>query len=543
MSVNTMFAVRTPGCTVVCAKREACRVVGECTVPMELNETSVVLPTGELVARESIKSNTVEVRLPADPYRNNLEGLCGAYSPPHFNDTFTNGCGEITPGFSGGGGPRAGKKYAAFHKYFGNTWKVEPEDTLFPAGACEPEPEQNSVTTTTTVALPFAACEDLREQAESACESAGGNYEECLDDIGVTCELDKWLEEAKFAEEIAESPDVEKPMCHFDITATPGRFGSAKHHHWTGPCGSSFAVKRVPHDFCAGGWGLDAFEFSTSTGHVLGYLGCSNQDWEITDVEKEIDPHPVNTSIESAMPTPAPTGVFVTEAPTPRPAIFTTQCKASTTNTTKPLSSGPPSSAKAPPSASGDPHLVNIRGERFDIYKVGQVEFLRVPYQSKKELANFTALATIQDVSGSTSRCEESRYITSIMFGGAWLGERALEVSMDQGHMNVLHGGVPVKPSLQPLSIGGMVHAQMLDETLLHLQIGAAKIVISRDIQPVHFFLNVQATALGKLGYRIGGLLGEDNNADVSTPPAECRNLFLLKTSSKTQRSFASASV
>merc|ERR1719197_1666758 len=113
---------------------------------------------------------------------------------------------------------------------------------------------------------------------------------------------------------------------------------------------------------------------------------------------------------------------------------------------------------------------------------------------------------------------------------------------MEHGHMKVLLGGAAVKPSLQPIPVGGMVQVHMRDETQLLVKMGAAKIVVSRDIQPVHFFLNVQATALGKLGYRIGGLLGEDDNAEVSTPPAECRSLMMLKTPGKTLRSLASAS-
>jgi len=114
---------------------------------------------------------------------------------------------------------------------------------------------------------------------------------------------------------------------------------------------------------------------------------------------------------------------------------------------------------------------------------------------------------------------------------------------MERGQMNVLLGGVQVKPSLEPLSIGDMVQLHMPDEALLHMKIGEANIVVSRDIQPVHFFLNVQATSLGELGCRIGGLLGEDDNAHVSTPPAECPNLLMSKTSSKTHHSFASASI
>ena len=239
-------------------------------------------------------------------------------------------------------------------------------------------------------------------------------------------------------------------------------------------------------------------------------------------------------------PTPSPTP-SPTESPTPSPTPSPTEGVAQ-----DPEAGAEPTplqTAPSKPSASGDPHLVNLRGERFDIYKLGQLEFLRVPYQSKKDQANFTAVATIQDVAGSTSRCKESRYITSVLFSGAWLRSRPLEVSIDRGQMNVLLGGVQVKPSLQPLPIGDMVQLHMPDETLLHVKIGEANIVVSRDIQPVHFFLNVQATSLGKLGYRIGGLLGEDDHAHVSTPPAECRNLMMLKTPSKTQHSFASASI
>jgi len=70
--------------------------------------------------RQSLSSNAVEVKLPADSYWDDLEVLCGAYSPPNFTDTFTNACGVVTP--------------------FLNTWKVDEEDSLFPIGACAPEP-------------------------------------------------------------------------------------------------------------------------------------------------------------------------------------------------------------------------------------------------------------------------------------------------------------------------------------------------------------------------------------------------------------------
>jgi len=199
----------------------------------------------------------------------------------------------------------------------------------------------------------------------------------------------------------------------------------------------------------------------------------------------------------------------ITLAPTPSPTLAPT-----------------PSPASA--SASGDPHLTNTRGERFDIFKSGQMEFLRVPYESVTKNANFTVLATIQGVSDSIEKCKEYRYITSLRFGGAWLGDQLLDVAMHEQQMVVLLGGVKVKPSLQPLPIGNM-QLNMPNERQLHVGVGATWIDVSRDIQPLHFFLNMQARSLGSLGCRIGGLLGEDDHVGVSTPPSGCDRGLLQK--------------
>lgn len=51
----------------------------------------------------------------------------------------------------------------------------------------------------------------------------------------------------------------------------------------------------------------------------------------------------------------------------------------------EPLSNDPLATSgvcTADPSASGDPHLINTRGEQFTIMKAGKMEFIRVPYES-----------------------------------------------------------------------------------------------------------------------------------------------------------------
>merc|ERR1719482_475409 len=108
--------------------------------------------------------------------------------------------------------------------------------------------------------------------------------------------------------------------------------------------------------------------------------------------------------------------------------------------------------------------MSNTLGQRFDIYKSDQMEFLRVPFESASENANFTVLATIKSVSESINKCEESRYITALRFGGAWLRDQFLDVSMQKGRMIVLLGGVQMKPSPEHLRISSMLQLHMPNE-------------------------------------------------------------------------------
>merc|ERR1719326_2385969 len=79
-----------------------------------------------------------------------------------------------------------------------------------------------------------------------------------------------------------------------------------------------------------------------------------------------------------------------------------------------------------------------------------------------------------------------------------------------------------MKPSHERQPISSKVQLHMLAEDQLTVSVGATKIAVTSDLQPAHYFLNMQARSLGSLAQRIGGLLGEDSHADVSTPPAGC---------------------
>jgi hypothetical protein len=209
------------------------------------------------------------------------------------------------------------------------------------------------------------------------------------------------------------------------------------------------------------------------------------------------------------------------------------------------------------PSASGDPHLINIRGERFNIMKSGQMEFLRVPYESASEKANLTVSATIEDMSGEGGGCSALTRIASLRFGGAWLGEQVLAVTMD-GHdgFSALLDGVQVNQSLEPVSIGGplsigggVLRLHMPDEahlsigfatsetTLLNLGQGTTWIDVSHEGQ----FLNMRARSLNSLDCRIGGLLGEDDHDAASARASGCPLQAELMSVRSEQHSFAFA--
>jgi hypothetical protein len=100
-------------------------------------------------------------------------------------------------------------------------------------------------------------------------------------------------------------------------------------------------------------------------------------------------------------------------------------------NPPTPWPTPPPTSPTQTTSAVGDPHLVNSHGEHFNIIKTGQMEFLRVPYESVAEKADFTAIATIQAVAETDNKCEEADYITGMRFGGSWLKGKSLEIKLE----------------------------------------------------------------------------------------------------------------
>ena len=192
-------------------------------------------------------------------------------------------------------------------------------------------------------------------------------------------------------------------------------------------------------------------------------------------------------------------------------------------------------------SGTGDPHRINTRGQSFDVYKTGQMEFLRVPSESTTEGAKLTALATIEPSSLSpTRKCTRELYIASLKFGGAWLMGHLLVLSRAGKKMSATLDDVPLKPSPEQ-GISEKVKFFMHDnQKRFFVVIGATLIDVSRVAHPVPR-LDIHVKSLQSLGCKIGGLLGDDDHKEVST--CASGSPMLMDMAAENQGSRASASM
>lgn len=217
-----------------------------------------------------------------------------------------------------------------------------------------------------------------------------------------------------------------------------------------------------------------------------------------------------------------PCDLCPTEAPTETPTSEPEPTEAPTPEETSYGTPTPEPTA----GAVGDPHVTNIRGEKFNVFKTGHMEFLRVPFKSAYTDANLTLLGVVQDIVGTSDECEQQRYITSVFFGGAWMGDRKLNVSIQDGELAVRLGTsfARINSSDHEIPIGDLLHLHAHDKEQLQLRAGEMAIGVSAagNHNGKHFFLNLEAKSLTALNTRIGGLLGEDSHDDVSAPPLGC---------------------
>ena len=145
-------------------------------------------------------------------------------------------------------------------------------------------------------------------------------------------------------------------------------------------------------------------------------------------------------------------------------------------------------------SATGDPHLQNIHGERFDLMKPGEHVLINIPRGVTAEKSLLRVQAAARQLGG---QCADM-YFQELNVTGSWA-----EATQTGGYHYTASRSDVETPSWVAYGKVGLkvVHG--------HTDSGLS-------------YLNVYVRHLGRAGFAVGGLLGEDDHEDVSVPPSGC---------------------
>ena len=144
--------------------------------------------------------------------------------------------------------------------------------------------------------------------------------------------------------------------------------------------------------------------------------------------------------------------------------------------------------------ATGDPHLQNVHGERFDLMKPGKHVLLNIP----RGISAGDALLRVQaDARRLGGQCADM-YFQEVNVTGSWAETKEA-------------GGYHYSASQNSV------------ETPQWVALGAIqlKVVHGRTDSGTQY-LNVYVKHLGRAGFTVGGLLGEDDHKYAMIPPAGC---------------------
>jgi len=156
-------------------------------------------------------------------------------------------------------------------------------------------------------------------------------------------------------------------------------------------------------------------------------------------------------------------------------------------------------------SATGDPHLQNVHGERFDLMKLGKHVLIHIPRGEPAEKALLRVEAEARRLGG---QCADT-YFQEINITGAWANAR------QSSGLSLAEAG----------HTGGLfISAQgVRDEHPDWMKFGKVelKVVHGRTEQGLSY-LNFYVKHLGRTGLAVGGLLGEDDHTEEETPAEAC---------------------
>jgi len=155
-------------------------------------------------------------------------------------------------------------------------------------------------------------------------------------------------------------------------------------------------------------------------------------------------------------------------------------------------------------SAVGDPHLQNVHGERFDLMKAGKHVLIHIPRGTTSEHALLRVQADVRQLGGNCA----DMYFQELNVTGSWA-----EAQKAGGyHYDVSQSEVEAPKWI----VFGKVEL---------------KIARGRTDGGVSYF-NVYVKHLGRTGFAVGGLLGEDDHEEAATAAPNCQKKVSLKAAS-----------
>lgn len=156
-------------------------------------------------------------------------------------------------------------------------------------------------------------------------------------------------------------------------------------------------------------------------------------------------------------------------------------------------------------SASGDPHLVNVQGQHFDLMKTGTHVLLHVPYLARP---SNTLLRVEGDAERIGGACADT-YFTSVNITGKWAEAKA-HACCDANGLGFFFVAGTGKP-----------HSGSRWMSFGKLQL---KVVHGRTVGGTPY-LNFFARNLKDTGFLVGGLLGEDDHGEEEAVSEVCRKV------------------
>lgn len=163
----------------------------------------------------------------------------------------------------------------------------------------------------------------------------------------------------------------------------------------------------------------------------------------------------------------------------------------------------------------GDPRFQNVKGEIFDVWKLGNIELLRVP-MSKEEPALLLVQGIVSQVTYPGETECHGPVISALDFSGAWMGTHHLNATLENEDTSLKFNADMQEER------SSVVRVIVQNQRLLKFHINKFVATVEPVEGSIRKSLKFVAKHVSTLPGEIGGLLGMDDHMDASLRPDAC---------------------